>query len=94
MIRKIGLAAILMLSANTCFALEKDKEMHFAVGFSLGALNTSGDSRSGMLLGCAAGLAKEAYDAQGNGTVEAADAVMTCAGAALSSILLDFVKGL
>ena len=87
------LLILLILTPLTANAIDKDKLNHLKAGIIIGFTVTlgTGKPKYGFMTGCAAGVAKEAYDATGRGTVEFADFAATCAGAGVSSWLMGKV---
>ena len=68
----------------------RDKTLHFALGGLAGAAVTAytEDAITGILAGCAVGVAKEVYDLKrGESTFQ--DAAVTCLGAALGSKIVE-----
>ncbi|MBW2006408.1 MAG: hypothetical protein JRI72_17800, partial [Deltaproteobacteria bacterium] len=63
---------------------------HLLAGMAIGITFTLGTKKPkwGFVAGCAVGLAKEARDSMGYGTVEFQDFAYTCAGAGISSYLV------
>ena len=88
----VSLVIVLMMNSG-CVILKpiptsyvaEDKQKHFVAGFGI---STVFGKERGVLMGCGAGVAKEAYDSQGHGTVEFADFVHTCVGASLANWLI------
>ena len=62
--------------------IPRDKIYHLIAGAVIGSgvFIATGSAAWGIGAAAAAGIVKELYDMNGNGTVEALDAVATCAG--------------
>ncbi|MFN2367266.1 MAG: hypothetical protein ABR523_12525 [Desulfurivibrionaceae bacterium] len=87
----LAIALILALPASA-LALDQDKQAHAVAGAALGYFGTmSGGSKTGALLGCGAGAAKELYDSTGKGTVEFADFAASCGMGFLMSVGVDWL---
>ncbi len=87
----LTLALILSLPAFA-LALDHDKQSHVVAGAAIGYFGTmSGGSKTGALLGCGAGAAKELYDSTSNGTVEFADFAASCGMGFLMSVGVDWL---
>ncbi len=73
------LAVILLTLTAGC---AQDKIGHFVVGATVSGIVTeiTGEPLAGCAAALGAGLLKEAYDSQNNGTVEAADVAATASG--------------
>jgi len=87
---------LLLVAANAVHAVEQDKAQHTQAGFLIGVVTHSLATDSGKLpmlsgvaAGCAAGLAKELYDAGGRGKSETKDFLFTCGGALVGSFLSE-----
>jgi hypothetical protein len=81
---KLLAASLLILTAGCA----QDKVSHFVVGATISAVVTeiTGNPLAGCAAALGAGLLKEAYDSQGHGTVEAADALATVSGCSVTLI--------
>ena len=68
-----------------------DKTLHFGAGAIVGVAVTAytGDSTTGTLAGCGAGISKEIYDMTNNDLATVQDAVVTCVGAYIGSKLFQ-----
>jgi hypothetical protein len=67
--------------------MDQDKKLHLLAGFAAGIFPAIlAGPVAGVVVAAVAGLGKEAYDAQGNGTSEAEDLAATAAGGALASL--------
>lgn len=63
---------------------QSDKRLHLYAGIAISFVVGFFVPWLGLLLGCIAGLMKEVWDSQGNGTVEVMDFVFTCIGATIA----------
>lgn len=94
------LPIILLLSFTAQSQIQKDKVYHTAAGFVISAGTgyvsyKLGASKTESILigfgaGVAAGVAKEIWDMNGNGTPSFADALWTAVGSGLGSVTLTF----
>jgi uncharacterized protein YfiM (DUF2279 family) len=84
-----ALAAAALSTAHADAWTGPDKTMHFGIGAAIGSAGTLifKNPNAGLVLGVAAGAAKEAYDAQHRDahTVSAKDFAVTALGAFLGS---------
>ncbi len=65
----------------------EDKKLHAIGGgvIALAMTAQTGSAWAGFKYGCGAGLAKEAFDATGQGEVSAKDLIVTCLGAGVGA---------
>jgi len=86
---------LLVVWISGCASMPPDKRKHLIAGIGIGVTVTWGTNKPeyGFGAGCAAGALKEAYDSQGNGTVELADFGYTCLGAGGASWLTRKITG-
>ena len=70
----------ILLFSLTSFAIQKDKVLHFSVGTLIYYYTNNYTQFNPMLAVSIAGVGKELYDSQTNGTVELADILATTFG--------------
>lgn len=85
-----AIVAITMLACSAAQADEwngEDKNLHALGGgvIALAMTAQTGNAYTGFKYGCGAGVAKELFDATGQGEVSAKDLLITCLGASVGA---------
>ena len=90
---------LLLLSSHSLFCqmIPKDKQMHFAAGFTLGGMAIASKEIkypffTAVAVATTAGVAKEYFDSRTGGTVENKDVYFTVAGGIVSGTIGYLIK--